>query len=63
MKRAQQIVNLLRFISLMETKNGTGGSRTARRLTFAQAATKVSKNALLLAEGIFLCQVSELSTH
>jgi hypothetical protein len=30
----------------------TGGSRPARRLTFVHAATKVSKNAFLLAEGI-----------
>ena len=29
-----------------------GSSRTARRLTFVRAATKVSKNAFLLAEGI-----------
>jgi len=33
-------------------KDRTGGSRPARRLTFVHAATKVSKNALLLAEGI-----------
>ncbi|MGD9344104.1 MAG: hypothetical protein PVJ25_08725, partial [Desulfuromonadales bacterium] len=30
----------------------TGGLRPARRLTFVHAATKVSKNAFLLAEGI-----------
>jgi hypothetical protein len=30
-----------------------GSSRTAGRLTFVHAATKVSKNAFLLAEGIF----------
>ena len=40
-----------------------GSARTARRLTFVHAATKVSKNALLLAEGIFLCQVSEESSN
>ena len=33
-------------------KSKTGGSRPARRLTFVHAATKVSKNAFLLAEGI-----------
>ena len=33
-------------------KSRTGGSRPARRLTFVQSATKVSKNAFLLAEGI-----------
>ena len=33
-------------------KNKTGGARPARRLTFVRAATKVSKNAFLLAEGI-----------
>jgi hypothetical protein len=32
-------------------KNKTGRSRTAGRLTFVHAATKVSKNAFLLAEG------------
>ena len=35
-------------------KDRTGGSRPARRLTFVHAATKVSKNAFLLAEGISL---------
>ena len=33
-------------------KDKTGGFRPARRLTFVHAATKVSKNAFLLAEGI-----------
>jgi len=33
-------------------KNKTGSLRTAKRLTFVHAATKVSKNAFLLAEGI-----------
>ena len=42
-------------------KSKTGSLRTARRLTFVHAATKVSKNALLLAEGIFLCQFPVLS--
>ena len=41
----QQIDNLLFFVFL-QSKNRTGGSRPARRLTFVQAATKVSKNAL-----------------
>jgi len=34
-----------------------GSLRTARRLTFVHAATKVSKNAFLLAEGIILLPV------
>ena len=33
-------------------KDKTGGVRPARRLTFVHTATKVSKNAFLLAEGI-----------
>jgi hypothetical protein len=41
----QQIDNLLFFVFL-QSKDRTGGSRPARRLTFVQAATKVSKNAL-----------------
>ena len=52
-------VVLLLFVETLKSK--TGGSRPARRLTFVHAATKVSKNALLLAEGIFLCQFPVLS--
>ena len=44
-------VVLLLFVETL--KNKTGGSCPARRLTFVHAATKVSKNAFLLAEGIF----------
>jgi len=47
--------NLLPLIILTCDLNDivkTGGSRPARRLTFVHAATKVSKNAFLLAEGI-----------
>jgi len=40
------------FLFLENLESNTGGSRLARRLTFVHAATKVSKNALLLAEGI-----------
>ncbi len=40
------------FPSTFSLKSKTGGSRPARRLTFVHAATKVSKNAFLLAEGI-----------
>jgi len=58
---AQQIVNLLGLF-LLRNKNKIGGSHPAIRLTFVQAATKVSKSALLLAEGIFLRQLSELFT-
>jgi len=55
MKIRQQRVNLLPlFFSLGIFKIKTGGSRPARRLTFVHAATKVSKNAFLLAEGIFV---------
>ena len=43
-------VVLLLFVETLKSK--TGGSRHARRLTFVHAATKVSKNAFLLAEGI-----------
>jgi hypothetical protein len=46
MKKEQQIVNLLLFKSLLKTKSRTGGSRPAKRLTFVQAATKVTKSAL-----------------
>jgi hypothetical protein len=47
----QRIVYLLSFSFPGIIKSKTGGSRPARRLTFVHAATKVSKNALLLAEG------------
>ncbi len=43
-------VVLLLFVEILKSK--TGGSRPARRLTFVHAATKVSKNAFLLTEGI-----------
>jgi len=43
-------VVLFLFVEILKSK--TGGSRPARRLTFVHAATKVSKNAFLLAEGI-----------
>ena len=49
------MVDLLPFIILtcdLNYKVKTGGSRPARRLTFIHTATKVSKNAFLLAEGI-----------
>ena len=49
------MVHLLPLIILpcdLNYKVKTGGSRTARRLTFVHTATKVSKNAFLLAEGI-----------
>ena len=49
------MVDLLPFIILTCDLNyivKTGGSRPARRLTFIHTATKVSKNAFLLAEGI-----------
>ena len=52
-------VVLLLFVETLKSK--TGGSRPARRLTFVHAATKVSKSAFLLAEGIFLCQFPVLS--
>jgi hypothetical protein len=42
--------NLLTSVIILQSK--TGGARPARRLTFVHAATKVSKTALLLAEGI-----------
>ena len=53
---------LLVLILIAEPKleSRTGGSRTAERHTFAQAA-KVRKSAGLLAEGIFLCMVSVVS--
>ena len=49
------MVNLLPLIILTCDLNyivKTGGLRPARRLTFVHTATKVSKNAFLLAEGI-----------
>jgi len=52
-KPGQQLSNLLPCSLFLSFKSKTGSSRTARRLTFVHAATKVSKNALLLAEGIF----------
>ena len=44
-------------------KNKTGGLRPAKRLTFVHAATKVSKNAFLLAEGIVFCQPLVISFY
>jgi hypothetical protein len=49
------------FLFLGIHKSKTGGSRPARRLTFVQTATKVSKNAFLLAEGIFFCRTPVIS--
>ena len=48
-------VTLFLFVEIL--KSQTGGARPARRLTFVQTATKVSKNAFLLAEGIILLPV------
>ena len=44
-------------------KDKTGSSRTAGRLTFVHAATKVSKNALSPCGGHLLCRISETSKN
>jgi len=49
--------NLCRYTKTIKV----GSTRTARRLTFVQAATKVSKNAFAPCGGHLLCRVSETS--
>jgi len=55
------MVNLLSSFIILKSK--TGSSRTARRLTFVHAATKVSKNAFAPCGGHLLCRISVLSTN
>ena len=55
------MVHLLPSFFILKSK--TGSSRTARRLTFVHAATKVSKNAFAPCGGHLLCQVSETSNN
>jgi len=51
------MVDLLPSFFILKSK--TGGFRPARRLTFAHAATKVSKNAFTPCGGHLLCRISE----